>query len=71
MNKRKRWTASEDYDELVAEVALLRKQQEEMHEMFCELLIAGNELRDKVCNLTDKNCTEVIKKWDDLTERFE
>ena len=71
MTKRNKWVASQDYDELVAEVALLRKQQEEMHEMFLEMLLAGNKLRNELCEPKVKDYTAVVYEWDMLINKFE
>ena len=71
MTKRNKWVASQDYDELVAEVALLRKQQEEMHEMFLEMLLAGNKLRNELCEPEVKDYTAVVYEWDMLINKFE
>lgn len=71
MTKRNKWIASQDYDELVAEIALLRKQQEEMHEMFLEMLLAGNKLRNELCEPKVKDHTAVVYEWDMLINKFE
>ena len=72
MTKRKKWIASEDYDELVAEVAMLRKQQHEMHEMFHETIIAGNAMYAlAVADSTGLWTSEQYQNWKKLTEQFQ
>jgi hypothetical protein len=70
--KHKRWVASEDYDELVAEVAMLRKQQHEMHEMFHEMIIAGNSMYYlAVADSTGLWTSEQYQSWKKLVDTFE
>jgi hypothetical protein len=52
MKKQKKWVAVEDYDELVAEVAELKRIQTSMHECIGELVLTGNRL---VKNYTVEN----------------
>ena len=70
--KRKKWIAVDDHDELVAEIAMLRKQQHEMHEMFHEMIIAGNAMYAlAVADSTGLWTSDQYQNWKKLTEQFQ
>lgn len=64
MTKPKRWVATEDYDELVAEVADLKHMHKQMHECIGELVLTGNRLAK---NPTKEN----INNWNALVDNFQ
>lgn len=63
MKKQKKWVAVEDYDDLVAEVAELKRIQISMHECIGELVLTGNRI---VKNPTKEN----MNNWISLVDTF-